>query len=144
MVLLFLSRRSLLGAASRPSRHMPTKARQHEKNLVEGRGALASVDASRARRTVRQREAQVLGSELLDVGAANVSRLLNLGNLEDVNAAETSAVAGSHVLVHELNGLSTAESTELLVHVVGTRARVVAEPDGEVLHLVRLALLNLV
>ena len=56
---------------------------------------------------------------------------------------EASAVAGSHVLVERLDGVRTAELTELLVHVVGTRARVVAEPDTKVLDLQRLLLMNL-
>ena len=56
---------------------------------------------------------------------------------------ETRTVAGGHILVEGLDGVRTAELTELLVHVVGTRARVVAEPDAEVLHLKRLLLLNL-
>ena len=56
---------------------------------------------------------------------------------------ETRAVAGSHVLVERLDGIRTAELTELLVHVVGAGARVVAEPDTEVLDLQRLLLVNL-
>ena len=56
---------------------------------------------------------------------------------------ETSTVAGSHVLVEALDGIRTAQVTELLVHVVGSGARVVAEPDAEVLHLERLLLVDL-
>ena len=52
-------------------------------------------------------------------------------------------MAGSHVLVERLDGVGAAELTELLVHVVGTGARVVAEPDAEVLDLQRLLLVNL-
>lgn len=52
-----------------------------------------------------------------------------------VDGTEASTVAGSHVLVESLNGLSAGHLTELLVHVVGTGARVVAEPDTEVLDL---------
>ena len=52
-----------------------------------------------------------------------------------VNGPEASAVAGSHVLVQSLDGLGAAHLTELLVHVVGTGARVVADPDTEVLDL---------
>lgn len=44
-------------------------------------------------------------------------------------------MTSSHVLVEGLNGVGTAHLTELLVHVVGTGARVVAEPDTEVLDL---------
>ena len=56
---------------------------------------------------------------------------------------ETSTVTGSHVLVQRLDGVRTAKLTELLVHVVGTRARVVAEPNAEVLDLQRLLLVDL-
>ena len=52
-----------------------------------------------------------------------------------VDGAETGTVAGSHVLVESLNGLGAGHLAELLVHVVGTGARVVAEPDTEVLDL---------
>ena len=60
-----------------------------------------------------------------------------------MNRPETGTVAGSHVLVERLDGIRTRELAELLVHVGCTRARVVAEPDAEVLHLKRLLLLNL-
>jgi hypothetical protein len=51
------------------------------------------------------------------------------------NGAEAGTVTSSHVLVEGVNGIGTAHFTELLVHVVGTRAGVVAEPDTEVLDL---------
>ena len=60
-----------------------------------------------------------------------------------MNRPEASTVAGSHVLVERLDGVRTAELTELLVHVVGTGARVIAKPDAEVLNLQRLLLVNL-
>ena len=60
-----------------------------------------------------------------------------------VDRPETRPVASSHVLVERLDGIRTAELTELLVHVVRPGTRVVAEPDAEVLHLKRLLLLNL-
>ena len=56
---------------------------------------------------------------------------------------EAGTVAGSHVLVERLDGISTGELTELLVHVVGARTRVVAEPDTKVLDLQGLLLVNL-
>lgn len=61
-----------------------------------------------------------------------------------MNAAKASTVARSHIVVHLCDGLRAGEATELLVHVVGARARVVAKPDTEVLHLERLLLLDLV
>ena len=51
------------------------------------------------------------------------------------NRAETGTVTGSHVLVEGLDGVNPAHLTELLVHVVGARTRVVTDPDTEVLDL---------
>ena len=59
-----------------------------------------------------------------------------------VDRPEASAVAGSHVLVERLDGVRTAELTELLVHVVGTATRVVTDPDTEVLDLQRALLVD--
>jgi hypothetical protein len=102
---------------------------------------------------VRKRELEVLGEELLDVRAANAVGFLDLGNAEnlielsatdqqtsrevvtDVNGAETGTVTRGHVLVQRLDRIGSGELTELLVHVVGTGARVVTEPDSEVLDL---------
>ena len=56
---------------------------------------------------------------------------------------EAGTVAGSHVLVEGLDGISTRELTELLVHVVGARTRVVAEPDTKVLDFQGLLLMDL-
>lgn len=60
-----------------------------------------------------------------------------------MDGAETGTVTSSHVLVEGLNSLGPAHLTELLVHVVGTGARVVAEPDTEVLDLERALLVDL-
>jgi len=49
----------------------------------------------------------------------------------------------SHILVEALDRISTGKVTELLVHVVGSRAGVVSEPDTEVLDLQRLLFVNL-
>lgn len=111
--------------------------------LVEGVGALASESADVTGATVRKGELETRGHELLDVRALDVLGLLNLGDLKNVDRGETSTVTGSHVLVERLGGLSTRKSTELLVHVVGTRSRVVSEPDGEVLDLEGLLLVDL-
>ena len=56
---------------------------------------------------------------------------------------EAGTVPGGHVLVEALDGISTAEVAELLVHVVGTRSRVVAKPDTEVLDLQGLLFVDL-
>ena len=60
-----------------------------------------------------------------------------------VDRPETRTVAGSHVLVERLDGVRTAELTELLVHVVRSGTRVVTEPDAEVLDLQGLLLVDL-
>lgn len=60
-----------------------------------------------------------------------------------VDGAEAGTVTGSHVLVESLNSLGAAHLTELLVHVVGAGAGVVAEPDTEVLDLGRALLADL-
>lgn len=52
-------------------------------------------------------------------------------------------MAGSHVLVHSLDGLSAGHLAVLLVHVVGTGAGVVADPDAEVLDLEGVLLVDL-
>lgn len=56
---------------------------------------------------------------------------------------EAGTVPRSHVLVEGLDGIGTAEITELLVHVVGSGPGVVAEPDSEVLDLQGLLLVDL-
>mgnify|MGYP006876479973 FL=1 len=61
----------------------------------------------------------------------------------DLNRAETGTVTGGHVLVAGVDGVGTRELTVLLVHVVSSRARVVAEPDAKVLDLERLLLADL-
>ena len=60
-----------------------------------------------------------------------------------MDGAETGTVTGSHVLVESLNSLGAAHLTELLVHVVGAGAGVVAEPDTEGLDLGRTLLVDL-
>jgi hypothetical protein len=60
-----------------------------------------------------------------------------------VNRPETRSVAGSHVLVERIDGLCPGHLAVLLVHVVGTRARVVADPDTEVLDLLGSLLVDL-
>ena len=111
--------------------------------LVESVGSLAGEGTNVTGATVRERELEARGHELLDVRALDVLGLLDLGNLENVDRGETSTVTGSHVLVERLGGLSTGERTELLVHVVGSGSRVVSEPDSEVLDLEGLLLVDL-
>jgi hypothetical protein len=48
-----------------------------------------------------------------------------------------------HILVHGLNRITAGHLTVLLVHVVGTRAGVVTNPDTEVLDLLWALLMDL-
>jgi hypothetical protein len=52
-------------------------------------------------------------------------------------------VTGGHVLVEGLDGVGTGHLTVLTVHVVGTGAGVVADPDANVLDLERVLLVDL-
>ena len=60
-----------------------------------------------------------------------------------MDGAEAGTVTGSHVLVESLNSLGAAHLTELLVHVVGAGAGVVADPDANVLDLEGVLLVDL-
>lgn len=98
-----------------------------------------------------QRELEALDKELLDVRAADVVGLLELNNLEDLrllgvpfcsrvhctylDRPEAGSVTGGHILVQSVDGGNAGHLTVLLVHVVGAGARVVADPDTEVLDL---------
>lgn len=53
-------------------------------------------------------------------------------------------MTSSHILVHALDSVCTGQLTILLVHVVRSRARIVAEPDTKVLHLQGLLLVDLI
>ena len=48
---------------------------------------------------------------------------------------EARSVTGSHILVEAVDGIGSGKLTVLLVHVVGSGARVVSDPDTEVLDL---------
>lgn len=52
-----------------------------------------------------------------------------------LDVPEAGAVTGGHILVEGIDGGDTGHLTVLLVHVVGAGARVVADPDTEVLDL---------
>lgn len=52
-----------------------------------------------------------------------------------VNRPEAGSMSGCHILVHGLDSICPRHLTVLLVHVVGTGAGVVSEPDTEVLDL---------
>lgn len=92
--------------------------------------------------TVGERELEVLGDELLDVGALDVGGLLNLNDTENVDRPETGTVASSHVRVQGLDGIGSGQLAVLLVHVVGTRSRIVSQPNTEVLDLLGVLLVD--
>jgi len=60
-----------------------------------------------------------------------------------VDGPEAGAVTGGHVLVHGLDCVGAGHIAVLLVHVVGAGAGVVADPDTEVLDLLRVLLVDL-
>lgn len=92
---------------------------------------------------MRQRELEVLGQKLLDVGATDVLGLLNLNDLEDVDRPKAGTVTGGHVLVEGLDGVGAGHLAVLTVHVVSAGARVVADPDADVLDLEGVLLVDL-
>jgi microcompartment protein CcmK/EutM len=52
-----------------------------------------------------------------------------------VDRPEARSVTGSHILVEAVDSIGSGKLTVLLVHVVGSGARVVSDPDTEVLDL---------
>lgn len=60
-----------------------------------------------------------------------------------MDGPETGTVAGSHVRVQGLDGIGSGQLSVLLVHVVSARARVVSQPDTEVLDLLGVLLVDL-
>merc|ERR1719424_2731784 len=68
---------------------------------------------------------------------------LELGRLQNLDCRRLGARAARHVLVELVDGVCQLEGAELLVRVVRAGARLVAEPEPEVLHSQRLLLVNL-
>jgi len=52
-----------------------------------------------------------------------------------VNRPEPGAVAGRHIGVEGLDSGNSGRLAVLLVHVVGTRSRIIPDPDTEILDL---------
>ena len=82
---------------------------------------------------VHNREGQVVLGELAGVLTANI-RIGNLSDLDDLQAGRAHTVAGSHFLVERVNRGVHRGLAVLLVGVVETRARLVADPDAKVLN----------
>lgn len=51
-----------------------------------------------------------------------------------VDRPEPGSMPGGHILVESLDGVGAGQFTVFLVHVVGTTARVITDPDTEVLN----------
>jgi hypothetical protein len=133
----------------------------HRDRQSESRRTVSNECRSTFANTVRKRELEVGGKELLDVGTADIISLSDFNNTEDlrkyryqhderwenarayVDRPEAGTMPSCHVLVKAFDCISTGEVTELLVHVVGSRSRVVADPNTEVLDLQRLCLMYL-
>ena len=82
---------------------------------------------------VHNRERQAVLGELARVLTAHIL-VLNLGNLNDLQTRRAHTVARSHFLIKRIDRGVHRGFTVLLVGVVETRARLVANPDAEVLH----------
>lgn len=82
---------------------------------------------------MRKRKFETLGDELLDVGTLDLFDALQFDDAQDVDGPEAGSVAGCHVLVEGRHGVGARHFSVFFVHVVGAGARVVADPDAEVL-----------
>mmetsp|Transcript_18203 Transcript_18203/g.41632 ORF Transcript_18203/g.41632 Transcript_18203/m.41632 type:complete len:210 (+) Transcript_18203:232-861(+) len=82
-------------------------------------------------------------SELKGVGALAVLRVNNSG-ADDLDAAGARAVTARHLRIHRVDRAVQGERAVLAVHVVGARARVIAEPDAVVLNITRVLLADFV
>merc|ERR1719247_2501825 len=108
-------------------------------------GALAAALEVGAGLTVGEGELDVGVEELLDLRANALLLELadDLLDLDDVDGAEAGAVAAGHLLVHLSHSLVLSAGGELLVHVGGAAAGIVADPDAVLGHLVGLLLEDL-
>lgn len=60
-----------------------------------------------------------------------------------VDRPETGTVARRHVLIERFDCVRASELTELLVHIVRSRARIVTNPYAKILHFQGLLFVNL-
>lgn len=111
-------------------RHYYLKSNEVRALVLKSRlGGLARV----TQHLVHNRERQAVLGELARVLTAHIL-VLNLGNLNDLQARRAHAVARSHFFIERINRGVHRGFTVLLVGVVETRARLVANPDAKVLH----------
>lgn len=100
-----------------------------------GRGTFSSEDwLESTSNAMRNGEFNLGINELLNVRTTNL-RSFDFSNTNDLDGTETSTVTSSHVHVQALNSFDTAHRTELLVHVMSTRTRIITQPNTEVLDL---------
>lgn len=94
--------------------------------------------------SVRKRELEIAGKQLLDVLSLDVLSLLYLNNTQDVNTSKSRSMSSCHILIQGLNGLSSAQCSVFLVHVVSSRSRIISDPDTKVLDLCGSFLVDLI
>lgn len=117
-------------------------------NLEEraGAGSLVQLAVSLGRstgNTVVEAELDVGVDVLLNVNTLNLGGRNN-SSIDDPDGALAGTVAGSKISIHLVNSTVEGNVTVLLVHVVGTRTRVVTDLDTVVLNMNSLLLEDLV
>ena len=144
----------LAATGTRQARSVEERARPLR---VEGR---AHSLGRRARDAVRQWEGDLRVDELLDarpldglghliavqlrvIPLERTLACLHDARVDDLNRREACAVATGELGVHLVNGAAQRDSTELLVHVVSARPRVVLERQAVVLDRRRVSLADL-
>jgi len=106
---------------------------------LEGRSVLLG---RRTGDTVQKRELDLAVVVLQGVGTHTL-RSLGSRSRDNLDARRTDTVLGSHLGVELVDGTTEGDFTELLDHVVGTRARIITKPDLEVLDVVGVLLEDL-
>jgi len=112
-----------------------------------GRGALRSerlamLAEGRAVDAMGQRETNLAIQELLDVGADDFGGR-DRSHLDDLDAAETSAVTGGQIHIELVDSADSRGVSELLVNVVSSRPAVVSAQDSKIFGSARLPLEHL-
>jgi len=88
------------------------------------------------RNAAGQRELDLAIVKLFHMGSSALVGLQHI-DLDDLNAVGPGSVAGTHVTIALGDGGRDGQVTVLAVHVVSAAAGVVAQPDAEVLDLLR-------
>ncbi len=86
-----------------------------------------------ASNSVRKSKANLAVVKLLHTSAASLASRDAI-HLHDLNRFATSAVTTGHVVEQLGNSTSASRVAELLVHVMRSRSRIVAQKDAKVLH----------